>query len=454
MSANQNLQSDRFSTLMQLEQAVRRCETLDALVIRITNETSRLIPCQHAVLFLPCGPKKVKAQAIANLSSTDRSAPMVHWMERLGGVLRKESFSAEKKEGRIRIISRNDVDEVFKKEWSAYFPEYIAWVELNSFKGTIGYLLISSPETWNDQHKVLLEHLGEMYGHALSVFKKPGGLRFFGLGISPARASLFWIFILFMAAYLIKVPLTTTAPAEIVPEHPHNIASTQNGVVKEIFVEPNQLIEAGSLVVQLDDTENRNRVEVSRMALNVSREKLGRARRNAFSSAESKALVAELQAQVERAKTELQMAVDLLEKSKLRSLISGIVIGAAKDEWEGKPISTGTTIFQVADPGQVQVRIFLPVKDAITLQQGSSIRVFLHTDPLHPLEARLKWAEYRPKISPMGFFAYRIQAEFKDTETPPRIGLRGSATLMGQKVSLLYVIFRKPFTFLRQTTGL
>ncbi len=454
MSNNPNLQSDRFSTLLQIEQAVRRCESLDALAVRMVNETGMLVPSEQAAVFLPVGRRKVKALAIANQSQIDRSAPMIHWLERLATTLRKESEQPSGKSKQVVFFSRAGVDERFRNEWSEYLPENIAWVRLQSFSGTSGYLLLAAGTQWNQQHEVLLNHLAEVYGHALRLFRRSRYWVLFGTNSTPTRLTLFLCIALLLASYVIKVPLTTTAPAEIVPDHPHTVASPQNGVVKDVVVEPNQMITAGDLVVLLDDTELRNRVEVARMALNVAVEELERTRRSAFVSAESKALVAELRAQVDRYKAELQVARDRLEQTRLRANSGGTVIGAPRDQWEGKPVSTGTTILQVADPAEVQVRVFLPVDDAITLEEGSSMRVFLHSDPLNPLAAKLDWAGYSPEMSPMGFYAYRLQANLTGSTPPPRIGLRGTATLFGPKVSLLYTIFRKPLTFIRQHTGL
>ena len=448
MSENPSSSNDRFAALLQLEQAIRRSETIEALAVRLVNETGRLVPSEQTVLFLPSGGKRLKVQAMANLPAVDRSAPMVQWLEQLAMTI------GQRPEGnRLSFFRPDDVEEYLRQDWAAYCPEHIAWVPLPSIYGPSGSLLLAGSHSWSGQHKVLLEHLAEVYGHALSFFRRPLGV--LAWKRYPLRLSLAVISALFVFSILLKVPLTATAPAEIVPINPHTVAAPVSGVVKEVMVQPNQRVKSGELVVVLDDTELRNQTAVARMALKVAEEELERARRSAFGDAESKALIAELQAQVKRKDSELQFANDRLEKTRLISRADGVVIGAPKDEWEGKPVVTGTSIIQVADPLQVQVRVFLPVNDAITLEQGSVIRIFLDSAPLHPLTATLAWAGYSPEMSPLGFYAYRIHASLQNEGRQiPRIGLRGSASIQGPRVSLLYALLRKPITFFRQTTGL
>ncbi|MCW4629909.1 hypothetical protein [Marinomonas rhodophyticola] len=49
--------------------------------------------------------------------------------------------------------------------------------------------------------------------------------------------------------------------------------------------------------------------------------------------------------------------------------------------------------------------------------------------------------------------AYRIVADIHGDIKPPRIGLRGTAKLYGDEVSLAYYLLRRPLTFIRQFLG-
>lgn len=118
----------------------------------------------------------------------------------------------------------------------------------------------------------------------------------------------------------------------------------------------------------------------------------------------------------------------------------------------GKPLQTGERLLEIADPAQAELRIELPVADALNLEPGAEVALFLDSDPLHRHGAELERAAYEAQNTPAGQLAYRLDARF--TDAPPRIGLRGTAKLFGQRAPLALYLLRRPLAALRQTVGL
>ena len=108
----------------------------------------------------------------------------------------------------------------------------------------------------------------------------------------------------------------------------------------------------------------------------------------------------------------------------------------------------------VADPSLVSVEILMPVKDSITIQKNADISVFLDSDPMNVLKARVLKFSYEPEVTSDNLMAYRVTAQLVDTNNTPRIGLRGTAKIFGEEVRLFFYLFRKPIIFVRQTLGL
>jgi len=52
-----------------------------------------------------------------------------------------------------------------------------------------------------------------------------------------------------------------------------------------------------------------------------------------------------------------------------------------------------------------------------------------------------------------GVLSYRLKASFGDGQPPPRIGLKGTAKVYGQRVSLFYFLMRRPLAAVRQVVG-
>lgn len=94
----------------------------------------------------------------------------------------------------------------------------------------------------------------------------------------------------------------------------------------------------------------------------------------------------------------------------------------------------------------------VPVKDAIVLEPGNEVRLFLDTDPLRGMSATVQYVIYEPTISGE-FPAYKVRATLSADDTLPRIGLRGTARIYGQQTTLFYYVLRRPITAARQWLG-
>ena len=61
---------------------------------------------------------------------------------------------------------------------------------------------------------------------------------------------------------------------------------------------------------------------------------------------------------------------------------------------------------------------------------------------------------YRAEADAAGVSSYPVLARVNDPTAPPeRLGLRGTARVYGEPVSLFYYLLRRPITALRQWTG-
>ena len=71
--------------------------------------------------------------------------------------------------------------------------------------------------------------------------------------------------VLVFGAMWIPVRQSVLAPAEIVPLEPTVVRAPLDGVVERIVVQPNQDVAAGEVLLTLDPTQIRNRLDVARM---------------------------------------------------------------------------------------------------------------------------------------------------------------------------------------------
>src|SRR5690606_30852715 len=248
------------------------------------------------------------------------------------------------------------------------------------------------------------------------------------------------------------------APAEIIGLDARVIAAPMDGVVESFAVTPNQPVAAGQLLFSLEATTLVNRREVAARQLQVARADALAAAQKAFTSDASRADLAALEGRVAEREAELAWLDRLLERIQVHAPAPGVIVFGDANDWIGKPVATGERVALLADPGDAGVLVWLPVADAINLEAGAEVRLFLQVAPLTPIDGTLSQTSYQAVDSPEGISAYRLRARFADDDPDAarlaRIGLKGTAKIYGRRAPLAYYLFRRPLAALREWTGL
>ena len=252
----------------------------------------------------------------------------------------------------------------------------------------------------------------------------------------------------------LPVHQTVLAPAEIRAYQPEIVSAPLEGVIKTFHVEPNTTVAEGDLLFSMDDTTLRNRYEIAEKALAVTEANYMRAAQKSFTDDESKAELALLNARVEEKSAEVRYTAELLERIHVRAEHSGIAVFSDANDWLGKPVVVGEKVLTLANPDDAELQIQLPVDDAINLEPGARVRMFLNIDPTHPLDAQLRQTSYEAEVTPDDILAFRLKASFDEGTPLPRIGLKGTAKIYGNRVPLFYYLMRRPISAVRQTLGI
>ena len=132
---------------------------------------------------------------------------------------------------------------------------------------------------------------------------------------------------------------------------------------------------------------------------------------------------------------------------------AGVAVFGDPDDWLGRPVSTGERIMLLANPDKPGVLIHLSVADAMALEVGAPVKLFLTILPLSPMDAKVTETSYQAVLSPEGVASYRLRATFDDADSRARIGLRGTAKVYGGWVCLGYYLLRRPLATLREWSG-
>lgn len=438
-----------LSVLLQLEGMVRAAQTQQELQFFFVNETRRLVPYRQAILLIPPtqSAQSYQVRAASSVPVVDRTVPLMQWTERLIRDLRQTSTGPD-----ILHVTEEDCPIDLRPDWKEFTPGYGLWCPLKHPGGhVIGGLWLTRDQPWADHETTVMQRLGDAYAYAWRAVG-PSNSRRWRWGLS--RTTTWILAAATLSALAIPVPMSVLAPAKIVAKDPLIVSAPIDGVIAEILVLPNTVVSKGQVLFKYEDTTFRSEYDVAERNLDVAVAQYRRAAQGSFVEAEQKANVPLLKAEVELRETERNYAHERMTKVEVKAEQAGLLLYTDKSDWIGKPVVVGQRIMELANPQELEVRIDLPLEDAIVLREGASATLFLNADPFSSVPATVSHASYHAEVLPNNTLAYRVTAQIEQESSEFRIGWQGSAKIYGERVMLFTYLLRRPISAVRPWIGL
>ena len=462
-----------LATLVALAGRARSARDTAELRFVLVNETHTLTPYRQAALWWSGS----GMAALSGVVSPEANAPYVQW---LGEVM--TAWAARAKDTintqtplLADVLAPSDLSDELARAWDEWLPMHVLCVPIapaapSDAGGSVadgaaaGCLLLARDEPWSDTELALLDEWAAIWWHAHRSVARSRWSRWLGadpaaekragratrlagttLKLALAGAAL--------AALALPVPLTLLAPAELVPLDPAVVRAPLDGVVGRVLVQPNQHVKAGDPLLEFDRISLESRLEVARRALGTVQADYRQRSQRALVDGDSRAQLAVLQGQMDEKSTEVRYLSALNQRGTVPAPRDGVALFSDANEWLGRPVVTGEKMMVIADEHAVELEAWLAPADALPLAVGSSVKVFLNTDPLTPLSATLRYVAHEAVERPDGHPAYRVRATLAPGQQV-RVGLKGTARLEGERVALVYWILRRPLAAARAWAGL
>ena len=445
---------ENISKLLQLEHNCRNCESIKELYYQIVNETRNLVNYSQGVLLTIDFSGKYKVVGISDIPVVDSTSPYVQWIENIIIDLNNN----EKSKNIFVVDTKTDLKQIDFNSMHEFSPSNILFIPLKSIKENreINYiLLLFKEEKWLEKDILILKHLSSSLAYFLFAMRSTGIsqiLRKISFKNKYLKISIFLLIILMF----LPVKLSVLAPLEVEAKNPYVVTSPLNAVIEEVKVFQNDKIEKEQLLVKFDDVDFNNNYLVAKRTLDVANAQLHTVKQSSFFDATQKSQISQLESQVKLKEAELNFAQEQLGKTKIYAKEDGIAIINNPNDWKGKPVTTGERVFLIAKPQSIELKIMLPVSEAIFLEENALVKAFFDNDPTNSWSGKVKYVSYKPELTEQNILSYKITADFDDIKENgyiPSIGLRGTAKNYTKKVTLFFYLFRKPITAVRQWIG-
>lgn len=434
--------------LLEFQRKLQACKSIRELAFVSANEGFSVLRFDQAVMWQYDIRSKVEVEAVSGLAEVSHEAPYVQWL------VHAAAHFIEAPGQPVVVAALSDLPPSLAEDGAEWSPDQLLHCALQSPEGTpIGGLLFARDDPFTEVERAIAQWMGSAAGFALWAWRRDYRPVRRWLQRTSTRRLLLGTALFAALMSLFPVRLSALAQAEITPVKPYPITAPVEGVVDSIKVQPNQIVRADEPLVVLNDTTTRNKLAVAVKALDIAKADLQRAINKSFSDEASKGELNVLDARVREKVAEVAFLSEMLDRYSISAPQGGLAIFADAEEWRGRPVQPGERIMVIADPSLVEVTVYVPPEDAIQLDIGGEVSVFLNIDPLSPLQAKIVQTSYDTITMPDNSLAYVVKAQLKPGSLP-RIGLRGTAKVYAEEVSLGYYLMRKPILFLRKSFGI
>lgn len=433
-----------LAKLNQITLKAYQAKTQEVARFVMLNDTISVVPFDRTVFWSFQG-KRPRMEGVSGQADVARGSALEQTWHAL--------LKSLKEPHKLRVLETKDFEKekLFDRVKDSQEAPNVLWVPLLYQDELIGGLWMErwNKTTWADEEKELLRFLALGFAAAWERFR-PTFLK----RLMNRKKLLIVASLAFLSLFIVHLPLRIVAPCEIVPDKPYLITAPLEGIIEEIVARPGQAVKEDDLLFTYDKRVPLQQLQTAKKQVEIVEKELQRALTLSWEEKDPLNEIALLYLRLEKEKLGLELVEYQASKLDVRATKSGIVVADDVDSWRGKPVQLGERVLQIADPEKHKLRIWLPEQDNVHLPMGSLLKVYLNVRPEKSYSAKLSYISSYTSLDDHQVSSFMAEANWATDDPDLTLGLKGTAVLHGDSVTLFYWIFRRPWTFTRRYFGL
>jgi len=447
-----------LETLVKVSQEITSTLNLERVLQTIVNAPQAVIPYERAAIALEQG-GKYKLCAVTGVTQVDADAPDI---APLNAILRWSLLSGET----VYIRQHGDEIDAAREETRAKFQSYFETSGMRGFyavpltddTGRVGILGLESadPDFLSPAHLEILQVLAaqatvalrnaQMYKEVpfISVLEPVLAKKRKFMAMEKRRRTLMIVaaaaVVIFLAGF--PLPMRVDGDAVVAPVHSAQIQPEVEGVVNRVYVREGDHVTHDQVIAELADWETRSALAQAEAKYQTA---LLQMNRSLAANDGSEAGVQRIQA--DYWKSEVARDQSLLDKTRLRSPIDGLVATPHVENMVGRRLQFGDSFAEVVDTSRAVVDVAVEDSDSGLLRAGARASVKLNSFPTRIFRGDVI------VVSPKGVLQGDSRVFFARVAVPNadgaiRAGMEGRGKVRVGWYPAGYVLFRKPFLWI------
>lgn len=433
-----------LALLHQLSLSACRSSTKQALIFQILNDTIQLAQYDRATLW-DIRDNKVKLLGISGQANVNQVTGIAEkWYSLVEDLKSPDTPQTLSKDSFTKL------EKLWLELQTSPSAPNVQWFPIFSKKKIVMGLWLERWNNlpWQEEEINILNFLMQGYGVAWEKFIPKYALKHLG-----NRQYLFLLIGLFCALFLIHIPLRIVAPCEVVPKEPVMITAPLEGIISTMLVKPGQFVQKDENLFLYDKRVPMQELKVAQKQVQIIQAELHRAITLSFRERNSVSELSTLRVRLEKEKIRLNLAEYQVQKLEVKAPQNGVAMLDNPERWRGKPVRIGERVLMLTDPEKTKLRIWIPESDNVILNEEKPLKIFLNVTPEHSKKAKLVYIADYVSINDKGVPSFISEANWINPSKEIKMGLKGTAILYGEEVSLFYWIVRRPWATFRNTLG-
>jgi RND family efflux transporter MFP subunit len=447
-----------LETLNKVSHEITSTLNLERMLQTIVNAPQAVIPYERAAIVLEHG-GRFKLSAVTGLTQVQADHPDI---APLNGILQWASLSEEvihvRQHGEEIDAEREETKAKFKKYFEESGMRGFYARPLNDDTGRVGMLAMESsdPDFLGPAHLEIVEVLAGQATVALRNAQMYKEVPFISV-LEPvlvrkrkfmamqkrkrtAILTLAGIGLLFLVAC--PLPLRVDGDAVVAPGKRALVQPEVEGVIGKVFVREGEHVQRGQVLAEMEGWNFRSALAAAESKYETAMLEMNKA---LATNDGTEAGVRRVQADYWKA--EVERAKQMLERSKLRSPIDGVVATPHVEEFAGRKLEQGDSFAEVVDTSQAMVDVAVEDADAGLLKSGQRAVVKLNSYPMRTFHGEVA------VISPKGAMLHDGAVFYARVAVPNgqgviRAGMEGRGKVRVGWSPSGYVFFRRPFLWI------
>ncbi len=444
--------------LVKVSHEITSTLNLERVLQTIVNAPQAVIPYERAAVALEHN-GKYKLSAVSGVTQVDANAPdiaplndILRWAMLSGGVVHVRQHGAE------IDASREETRAKFQSYFEASGMRAFYAIPLSDDTGRVGIFGIESvdPDFLTPAHIEILQVLAGQATVSLrnaQMYKEVPFISVLQPVLEKKRKFMAmekrWRTLMVVAAAAVVIflagfplPLRVDGDAVVAPLHSAQIQPEVEGVVSKVYVHEGDHVTRDQVVAELTDWDARSALAQAEARYQMA---LLQMNRSLAANDGSEAGVQRIQADFW--KSEVARDQELLDKTRLRSPIDGVVATPHVESMVGRRLQYGDSFAEIVDTSRAVIDVAVDDTDSAYLRAGSPASIKLNGFPTRTFRGDVT------VVSPKGILQGDSRVFFARVAVPNldgaiRSGMEGRGKVRLGWYPAGYVLFRRPLLWI------